>query len=69
MLDILVREAIAFIAVKELTRIEGHQGVQTKGMSSLHELLLATVERDLISERSRQGLTRAGSRAVSSLDG
>ena len=82
MLDTLAREGIAFIAfiaIKEQIRIEGKQDIQTKVMTTLFALF-AEVERDLISERTREGLAKArssgkklgrpkGSLGVSRLDG
>ena len=79
MLDTLAKEGIAFIAIKEQIRIEGKQDIQTKVMTTLFALF-AEVERDLISERTREGLAKArssgkklgrpkGSLGVSRLDG
>ena len=79
MLDTLAREGIAFIAIKEQTRIEGKQDIQTKVMTTLFALF-AEVERELISEPTREGLAKArssgkklgrpkGSLGVSRLDG
>ena len=65
MLDTLAREGIAFIAIKEQIRIEGKQDIQTKVMTTLFALF-AEVERDLISERTREGLARPGPPARSS---
>ena len=59
MLDTLAREGVAFIAIEEHIRIEGKQDIQTKGMTTLFPLF-AEVERDLISERTREGLAKAG---------
>ena len=64
---------------KENIRVEGQQDIQTKVMMTLFALF-ADVERDLISERTREGLARArasgkklgrpkGSLGVSRLDG
>ena len=58
MLDTLAREGIAFIAIKEQIRIEGKQDIQTRVMTTLFALF-AEVERDLISERTREGLVKA----------
>ena len=79
MLDALAREGIAFVAIKEQIRIEGKQDIQSKVMTTLFALF-AEVERDLISERTREGLAKArasgkklgrpkGSLGVSRLDG
>ena len=64
---------------KEQIRIEGKQDIQTKVLTTLFALF-AEVERDLISERTREGLAKArssgkklgrpkGSLGVSRLDG
>ena len=64
---------------KENIRVEGKQDIQTKVMTTLFALF-ADVERDLISERTREGLAKArasgkklgrpkGSLGVSRLDG
>ena len=73
---------MAFVAVKENIRFEGRQDLQTKVMTTLFALfaLFAEVERDLISERTREGLAKVrasgkklgrpkGSLGVSRLDG
>ena len=57
-LDGLVKQNIAFIAIKENIRVEGAQDIQTKVMVALFALF-AEVERDLISERTKEGLARA----------
>ena len=78
-LDGLVKAGVAFIAIKENIRVEGKQDIQTKVMTTLFALF-AEVERDLISERTREGLAKArasgkklgrpkGSLGVSRLDG
>jgi len=56
--DTLVKRKIAFIAVKENIRFEGKQDMQTKAMVALFALF-AEVERDLISERTKEGLAKA----------
>ena len=64
---------------KENIRVEGKQDIQTKVMTTLFALF-ADVERDLISERTREGLAKArasgkklgrprGSLGLSRLDG
>ena len=79
MLDALTRQGVSFIAIKENIRVEGKQDIQTKVMTTLFALF-AEVERDLISERTREGLAKArssgkklgrpkGSLGVSRLDG
>jgi DNA invertase Pin-like site-specific DNA recombinase len=49
---------ILFVAVKEGIRFEGKQDLQTKVMIALFGLF-AEVERDLISERTKEGLAAA----------
>ena len=56
-LDALAKEPVSFIAIKENIRVEGKQDIQTKVMTTL----FAELERDLISERTREGLARARS--------
>ena len=67
------------MALKEHIRVEGTRDIQTKVMTTLFALF-AEVERDLISERTREGLARArasgkklgrpkGALGVSRLDG
>ena len=46
------------MALKENIRVEGKRDIQTKVMTTLFALF-AEVERDLISERTREGLARA----------
>ena len=78
-LDALAKAGVAFVALKENIRVEGRPDIQTKVMTTLFALF-AEVERDLISERTREGLARArasgrklgrpkGSLGVSRLDG
>ena len=78
-LDTLAKAGVAFVALKENIRVEGKRDIQTKVMTTLFALF-AEVERDLISERTREGLARArssgrklgrpkGSLGVSRLDG
>ena len=45
--------------LKENIRVEGERDIQTKVMTTLFALF-AEVERDLISERTREGLAKAG---------
>ena len=59
-LDALAKAGVAFVALKENIRIEGKRDIQTKVMTTLFALF-AEVERDLISERTREGLARARS--------
>ena len=78
-LDALAKQSVSFIAIKENIRVEGKQDIQNKVMTTLFALF-ADVERDLISERTREGLAKArasgkrlgrpkGSLGVSRLDG
>jgi DNA invertase Pin-like site-specific DNA recombinase len=56
--DELVKRKIRFTAIKESIHFEGKQDLQTKVMIALFGLF-AEVERDLISERTREGLASA----------
>ena len=78
-LDALAKAGIAFVALKENIRVAGKRDIQTKVMTTLFALF-AEVERDLISECTREGLAKArasgrklgrpkGSLGVSRLDG
>ena len=55
LLDAIAKASVAFVAVKENIRFERRQDLQTKVMTTLFALF-AEVERDLISERTREGL-------------
>ena len=66
LVDELVKRKIRFTAIKEDIRFEGKQDLQTKVMIALFGLF-AEVERDLISERTKEGL--AGARAKGRLLG
>ena len=77
--DTLVHRKIRFTAIKENINFEGKQNLQTKVMIALFGLF-AEVERDLISERTKEGLAAAkaqgrllgrpkGKRGKSKLDG
>jgi len=59
--DELVKQKVRFIAIKEAIRFEGKQDMQTKVMIALFGLF-AEVERDLISERTKEGLAAARTR-------
>ncbi len=59
-LDALAKAGVAFVAMKENIRVEGKRDIQTKVMTTLFALF-AEVDRDLISERTRQGLAQARS--------
>ncbi len=54
----LVQRKIRFIAIKENIQFDGKQNMQTKVMVALFGLF-AEVERDLISERTKEGLAAA----------
>src|SRR3954463_2410368 len=79
LVDELVKRKVRFTAIKEGIRFEGKQDLQTKVMIALFGLF-AEVERDLISERTKEGLAAArakgrllgrpkGSRGKSKIDG
>jgi len=57
-IDKLVKKKIFFIAIKESIRFEGKQTLQSKVMITMFALF-AEVERDLISERTKEGLANA----------
>ena len=57
-LDALAKAGVAFVALKENIRVEGRRDIQSKVMTTLFALF-AEIERDLISERTREGLARA----------
>ena len=57
-LDALAKADVAFVALKENIHVEGKRDIQTKVMTTLFALF-AEVERDLISERTREGLAKA----------
>ena len=57
-LDALAKAGVAFVALKENIRVEGKRDIQTKVTTTLFALF-AEVERDLISERTREGLAKA----------
>ena len=56
--DTLVHRKIRFIAIKEGIDLDGKQDLQTKVMVALFGLF-AEVERDLISERTKEGMAAA----------
>ena len=57
-METLVRRKIRFIAIKEAIEFDGKQDLRTKVMIALFGLF-AEVERDLISERTKEGLAAA----------
>jgi DNA invertase Pin-like site-specific DNA recombinase len=77
--DELVKNQIRFIAIKENIHLDGKQDIQSKVMVTMFSLF-AEIERDLISERTKEGLIAArakgrilgrpkGSHGSSRLDG
>ncbi len=56
--DTLIKEQVRLVAVKESIKINGKQDIQTKTMITMFGLF-AEIERDLISERTKQGLAAA----------
>ena len=56
--DDLIKYKINFIAIKENIRLNGKQDIQSKVMVTMFGLF-AEIERDLISERTREGLVAA----------
>lgn len=56
--DDLVRKQIRFVAIKENIQLDGKQDIQSKAMVAMFGLF-AEIERDLISERTREGLAAA----------
>ena len=58
LVDTLIQRKIRFTAIKEGIELDGEQDIQTKVMVALFGLF-AEVERDLISERTKEGLASA----------
>ena len=58
LVDTLIQRKIRFTAIKEGIELDGEQDIQTKVMVALFGLF-AEVERDLISERTKEGLATA----------
>jgi len=56
--DALIKEQVGFVAVKENIRLNGKHNIQSKTMVTLFGLFVE-IERDLISERTKQGLIAA----------
>jgi DNA invertase Pin-like site-specific DNA recombinase len=56
--DQLLKKGVGLIAIKESIRLEGKQDLQTKVTIALFGLF-AEIERDLISERTKEGLVTA----------
>jgi len=57
-IDALVQKGVRLIAMKEAIRLEGKQTLQTKALLTLFGLF-AEIERDLIAERTKEGLIAA----------
>ena len=53
-----MQKEVRLVAIKEAIRFEGRQTIQTKAMIALFGLF-AEVERDLIAERTKEGLAAA----------
>ena len=58
LLDALAKRLVRFCVVKENIRIDGAQEMPTKVMITLFALF-AEIERDLVSERTKEGLAKA----------
>ena len=56
--DDLLKHQIQFVAIKENIRLEGRQDMQSKIMVTLFGLF-AEIERDLISQRTKEGMIAA----------
>lgn len=54
----MVQQQIRFVAIKEGIEFKGEQDIQTKVMVTLFSLF-AEIERDLISERTKEGIAAA----------
>jgi DNA invertase Pin-like site-specific DNA recombinase len=60
-IDRLRQKEVRLVAIKEAIRFEGRHNIQTKAMIALFGLF-AEVERDLIAERTKEGLAAAKAR-------
>ena len=58
MVDYLIKNRIRFVAIKESIEVSGKQDIQTKVMVTMFSLF-AEIERDLISERTKEGIAAA----------
>lgn len=65
MIDYLIINQIKFVAIKESIELSGKQDIQTKVMVTMFSLF-AEIERDLISERTKEGIAvaRAKGKAI-----
>ena len=57
----MLKKGVGLVAIKESIRLEGKQDLQTKVTIALFGLF-AEIERDLISERTKEGLAAARAR-------
>ena len=60
-IDRLRQKEVRLVAIQEAIRVEGRHNIQAKAMIALFGLL-AKVERDLIAERTKEGLAAAKAR-------
>lgn len=58
LVDRLIKQRVQLVAIKENIRLNGTQDIQTKVMITLFGLF-AEIERDLIAERTKEGLAAA----------
>jgi len=58
LVDRLLKQRVQLVAIKEHIRLNGTQDIQTKVMITLFSLF-AEIERDLIAERTKEGLAAA----------
>ena len=63
-IDRLIHKGVRLVSIKEAIRFEGKQNLQTKAMIVLFGLF-AEIERDLIVERTKEGLAAARARGAS----
>jgi DNA invertase Pin-like site-specific DNA recombinase len=61
MIDYMIKNRIQFVAIKESIELSGKQDIQTKVMVTMFSLF-AEIERDLISERTKEGIAAARSK-------
>jgi len=58
LVDRLIKQRVQLVAIKEHIRLNGTQDIQTKVMITLFSLF-AEIERDLMAERTKEGLAAA----------
>ena len=58
LVDQLIKKKVKILFLKEDLNLSGHQTIQKKVMTTMFSLF-AEIERDLISERTKEGLVRA----------